>query len=120
MTQQAKGVDRPITLAELVRRAVGIVDPNDEDGVVGDFEVRFEDADEPVTGIENLEERIGFGADEDPAVVVAQAVVLYLAHRRDEIDDDDDDLLSLAVRAEFSGNPPQSVLDWLEERGVRA
>ena len=120
MTQQAPGFDRPTTLAQLVRRAVGIVDPDDEDGVVGDFEVRFEDADEPVTGIENLEERIGFGADEDPAVVVAQAVVLYLAHRRDEIEEDDDDILSLAVRAEFSGNPPQSVLDWLAERGVRA
>lgn len=120
MTQTAKGFDRPTTLAELVRRAVGIVDPDDEDGVVGDFELRFEDADEPVTGIENLEERIGFGADEDPAVVVAQAVVLYLAHRRDQIDGDDDDVISLAVRAEFSGNPPQSVLDWLADRGVRA
>ena len=119
MSQQAKGVDRPITLSELVRRAVGIVDPDDEDGVVGDFELRFEDADEPVTGIENLEERLGFGADEDPAVVVAQAVVLYLAHRRDAIDDDDDDIVTHAVRAEFSRNPPQSVLDWLEERGVR-
>ena len=110
----------PITLSDLVRRACEIVDPNDEDGVVGDFEVRFEDADEPVTGIENLEERIEFGADEDPAVVVAQAVVLYLAHRRDQVGDDDDDIISLAVRAEFESNPPQSVLDWLGERGVRA
>jgi hypothetical protein len=120
MTQTAKGFDRPISLSQLVRRAVGIVDPDDEDGVVGEFELRFEDADEPVTGIENLEERIGFGADEDPGVVVAQAVVLYLAHRRDEVEDDDEDLLSLAVRAEFSGNPPQSVIDWLADRGVRA
>ena len=61
MTQQAKGFDRPLTLSELVRRAVGIVDPDDEDGVVGEFELRFEDADEPVTGIDNLEERIAFG-----------------------------------------------------------
>jgi hypothetical protein len=110
----------PITLSSLVRRAAEIVDPNDEDSVVGEFELRFEDADEPVTAIENLEERIEFGADEDPGVVVAQAVVLYLAHRRDEVSDDDDDLISLAVRAEFEGNPPQSVLDWLSERGVRA
>ena len=108
----------PLTLSDLVRRAAEIVDPDDEDGVVGDFEIRFEDADEPVTGIENLEERIGFGADEDPAVVLAQAVVLYLAHRRDMIDDDDEEILALAARAEFSGNPPQSVLDWLTERGI--
>ena len=116
MTQQAKGFDRPLTLSELVRRAVGIVDPDDEDGVVGDFELRFEDADEPVTGIDNLEERISFGADEDPAVVVAQAVVLYLAHRRDAVDDDDDEIVRLALDSEFKGNPPQSVTDWLEGR----
>lgn len=110
----------PITLSQLVRRAAEIVDPNNEDTVVGEFEQRFEDADEPVTGMENLEERIEFGADEDPSVVVAQAVVLYLAHRRDEVDGEDEDIISLAVRAEFEGNPPQSVLNWMAERGVRA
>jgi hypothetical protein len=109
----------PLSLSAVVRRAAEIVDPDDEDGVVGDFELRFEDADEPVTSYENLEERIGFGADEDPAVVMAQAVVLYLAHRRDEMADDDGDILSLAARAEFKGNPPQSVQDWLADRGVR-
>lgn len=110
----------PITLSQLVRRAAEIVDPNNEDTVVGEFEQRFEDADEPVVGFENLEERIEFGADEDPSVVVAQAVVLYLAHRRDEVEGDDEDIISLAVRAEFEGNPPQSVLNWMAERGVRA
>ena len=109
----------PLSLSALVRRAAEIVDPDDEDGVVGDFELRFEDADEPVTGYENLEERIGFGGDEDPAIVMAQAVVLYLAHRRDEVSDDPGDILSLAARAEFDGNPPQSVQDWLADRGVR-
>src|SRR5687767_791239 len=108
----------PITLSELVRRASAIVDPEDEDGVVGEFELRYEDADEPVTGIDNLEERIGFGGDEDPAVTMAQAVVLYLAHRRDEIDDDPGDILGLAARAEFAGDPPQPVQDWLADRGV--
>ena len=119
MSKQAKRLDGPVTLSQLVRRAVGIVDPDDEDGVVGDFEVRFEDADEPVTGIENLEERIGFGADEDPSVIMAQAVVLYLAHRRDEIDDDDESILSHAARAEFDADPPLPVQDWLSDRGVR-
>ncbi len=109
----------PLSLSAVVRRAAEIVDPDDEDGVVGDFEARFEDADEPVTAFDNLEERIGFGGDEDPAVVMAQAVVLYLAHRRDEMADDDGDILSLAARAEFKGNPPQSVQDWLADRGVR-
>lgn len=109
----------PFTLSDLVRRAVEIVDPQDADSVLGDFEMRFEDADEPVTGIANLEERIGFGADEDPPVVMAQAVVLYLAHRRDQVDGDDDDILSLAARAEFDGDPPPDVEGWLADRGVR-
>ena len=109
----------PLTLSELVRRAVEIVDPVDADAVLGDFEMRYEDADEPVTGIGNLEERIGFGADEDPAVVMAQAVTLFLAHRRDQVDNDPDEVLSMAARAEFNGNPPESVVDWLTDRGVR-
>jgi hypothetical protein len=108
------------TLSALVRRACGIVDPDDEDAVVGEFELRHEDADEPVRGVlDSLEERIGFGADEDPAVTMAQAVVLYLAHRRDEVGDDPEDILALAARAEFDGNPPASVQQWLDERGVR-
>jgi hypothetical protein len=109
----------PITLSDLVHRAVEVVDPEDGDAVLGDFLVRFEDADEPVTGIENLEERLGFGADEDPSVVMAQAVVLYLAHRRDEIEDDPDDILALAARAEWQGNPPEAIQAWLAQRGVR-
>jgi hypothetical protein len=46
-------------------------------------------------------------------------VVLYLAHRRDQIDDDDEDILALAARAEWQGNPPAQVQDWLADRGVR-
>jgi hypothetical protein len=119
MAQNAGGRSDSVSLSELVRRASGIVDPDDGDAVVAEFEQRFEDADEPVTGIGNLEERIGFGADEDPSVIMAQAVVLYLAHRRDQIDGDDDDILSLAARSEFDGDPPLPVQDWLADRGVR-
>ena len=119
MAQSARNQSEPLPLSELVRRACGIVDPDDEDGVVGEFELRFEDADEPVTGIDNLEERIAFGADEDPAVTMAQAVVLHLAHKREDLDDDDIDILALAARSQFNGNPPQAVADWLVDRGVQ-
>ena len=110
----------PITLSDLARRAVEVVDPDGHDAAVAEFEERFEDADEPVRGIlTTLGERIRWGADEEPGVVMAQAVVLYLAHRRDEVDDEPEELLSLAARAEFEAHPPEPVASWLAERGVR-
>jgi hypothetical protein len=111
----------PITLSDLVRRAVEAVDPDNDDPAVAEFELRFEDADEPVTGFENLEERVGFGGDDEPAVTMAQAIVLYLAHRRDVVEDDPNDeaLLTLAAKSEFAGDPPQPISDWLNDRGVR-
>ena len=109
----------PITLAELVRRAAAIVDPPGEDPAVEEFAVRFEDADEPVRGdLEGLEQRIRWGADEDAPIVMAQAVTLYLAHRRDEALDTPEDILRLAARSEFDGQPPENVTAWLADQGV--
>lgn len=114
----------PVTLFEVVRRAVEVADPEDTDARLGDFLMQFEDADEPVTAIENLEERLALaieGVDvelEDPAVAVTSAVVLYLAHRRDELDGDPETILRLAARAEWQGDPPEAVIEWLEDRGV--
>jgi hypothetical protein len=114
----------PLTLAEVARRAVEICDPQDTDAVLGDYFIQFEDADEPITAIQNLEERIALAAEgvdadvSDPSIAVANAVILYLAHRRDEFDDDPDDILRLAARAEWKGDPPEAVRDWLSDRGV--
>src|SRR5918992_6085667 len=108
-----------ITVSDLVREATAIVDPQGDDPAVVELAERFGDADEPVRGVlDTLEERLAWGADEDPPVVMAQAIVLYLAHRPDEIDDDEEDLLRLAARAEFDGKPPEPVVAWLSERGV--
>jgi hypothetical protein len=114
----------PLTLAEVARRAVEICDPQDTDAVLGDYFIQFEDADEPITAVQNLEERIALAAEgvdadaSDPSIAVANAVILYLAHRRDEFDDDPEDILRLAARAEWKGDPPEVVRDWLSDRGV--
>jgi hypothetical protein len=116
---------QPLSLADVVRRAVQVCDANGADAVLGDYERFFEDADEPITAIQNLEERLALAAEgvdagvDDPSVAMANAVVLYLAHRRDEIDDDPEDILRLAARAEWKGNPPEAVTDWLADRGVK-
>jgi hypothetical protein len=55
----------------------------------------------------------------DPAVQMAGATILYLAHRRDEMSDRDEDILRLAARAEYKGDPPEFIANWLADRGVR-
>jgi hypothetical protein len=108
-----------ITLSDLIRRATAIVDADGVDDAVTDFSARHEDDDVPVRGVlDGLEERLGFGVDEDPSVVMAQAVTLYLAHRLDELDDDPDEILRLAARSEFDGKPPEAVEAWLDRNGI--
>ena len=110
-----------ITLSDLTRRAGAIVDVDGLDDAVSDFVRRHEDDDVPVRGIlDGLEERIAWGADEDAPVVMAQAVVLYLAHRLDEVDDEPDEILALAARSEFDGDPPDRVAQWLAANGIEA
>jgi hypothetical protein len=114
----------PITLFEVAKRAVDVVDPRGADAATGDLLVRFEDADEPITAVGNLDERIAIaleGVDaevENPAAQMAGAVILYLAHRRDGLDDDPADILRLAARAEYAGDPPGFIADWLQAQGV--
>jgi len=112
------------TLSDAVRRAVEVVDPDGDQGT-DDFLVRFEDRDEPIAGLqESIEQEIAeaVGALDpdgtDPAVQMCGAVVTYLAFRRDEITDVREDVLRLAARAEFDGDPPPVVRDWLESEGV--
>ena len=112
-----------ISLSDLVRQAALIVDPDGHDEAVAEFVARFEDEDEPVRSLlddrpGHIEETVRFGADEHPPVVVAQAIVIYLAHRLDETTDDPVEIMRLALRAEFDGQPPEAVQRWLAEEGV--
>ena len=115
---------QPITLFEIAKRAVEVADPADADERLGELLEQFEDADEPVTAIENLEERVAIAVEgvdveiDDPAVSMAAATILYLARRRDELRDEPRKILRLAARAEWKGDPPEAVRDWLADRGV--
>ena len=115
---------QPITLFEVAKRAIEVSDPDDRDSRLGDLLEQFEDADEPVTAIQNLEERVAIAVEgvdveiDEPAVSMAAATILYLAHRRDELHDDPHKILRLAARAEWKGDPPDAVRDWLADRGV--
>ena len=112
-------------MAELVRRAVEVCDPEDREPALGRLEEQLEDDDEPVTAVENLEERLAIAAEgadyeiEDPAVSVATALV-YLAAKRGRGDDvrEPRELMRLAVRAQWRGDPPEAIVEWLGDRGV--
>lgn len=114
---------QPVTLAEVVHKAVEVCEDSASEGLDELLE-RFEDADEPITAVEDVELRLDEtlgppDADEnDASLTMARAVILYLAHRRDEIDADPIELLSLAARAEFGGRPPEHVAVWLSEQGI--
>ena len=115
---------RPITLFQVAKRAVEISDPGDADSRLGDLLEQFEDDDEPVSAIENLEERVAIAVEgvdveiDDAAVSMAAATILYLARRHDELRADPRKVLRLAARAEWKGDPPEAVVDWLAQRGV--
>jgi hypothetical protein len=115
---------RPTTLFDIAKRAVEVCDPDDADSRLDDLLAQFEDADEPVTAIENLEKRVAIAVEgvdveiEDPAVSMAAATILYLAHRRDELHDHPDKILRRAARAGMEGDPPTTVVEWLADRAV--
>ena len=115
----------PVTLAQLVHRAAEITDPAGADDDVTELMQRFEDADWPVSGIlESIEQRMAEAAgtldpqEDSPGLQVAAAVAVYLAHRRDELDEDPSHVLRMATRAEFDGQPPANVANWLESAGI--
>jgi|SRR5215210_4013709 len=112
------------TLSDVVRRAAEVTDPGNE--LVEALLERTEDADEPVTGIEDIDERVAEEVGridpegDDPVLAMTAAVAVYLGHRRDQLDSPREDLLRLAARAEFDGAPPEDVADWLAAEGVPA
>ncbi len=114
----------PLTLAEAVHRAARACDPTGESPSAAEVLARFEDRDEPIAGLQDIDGRLAeeFGAldpqEEDPVVQMIRATTLYLAFKRPEVGADDDSLLRLAARAEYSGDPPEPVRSWLAERGV--
>ena len=114
----------PLTVSQAVHRAVEVCDLGGAD--LDDLLVRFEDDDEPISAVgSGIEQRVAEATGaldperEDPAVVMAGAVIVYLAYRRDAADEEPEELLRLAARAEFEGHPPPHVAQWLKEAGVK-
>jgi hypothetical protein len=114
----------PLTLAEAVQRAAKACDPDGNSQSAADALARFEDRDEPIAAVEDIDLRMAeeFGAldpqEEDPVIQMIRVTSVYLAFKRGDARVGDDELLRLAARAEYDGNPPEPVRGWLSQRGI--
>jgi hypothetical protein len=97
------------TLAEVVHAACEAADPTGGDDLVTEFLTRYEDRDEPVTTVEDVEEQLAEAhgiidpEHDSEALGNAVAVAIYLAFRRDELGADPADLIRRATAAEDVG-----------------
>jgi hypothetical protein len=94
------------TLAEIVRAACEVADPAGADDRVSELLMRFEDRDEPVTAVQDVEEQLAEAhgiidpdGDSEP-LRNAVAVATYLAFRRDQLHADPAELIRRATAAE--------------------
>lgn len=114
---------QPVTMAQVVHRAVEVCEDSTSESL-DELLARFEDDDEPIAGIEDVQARLEqtLGPPEldedDGAFTMARAVIVYLAHRRDEVDAEPAELLRLAARSEFGGRPPEAAARWLAAQGI--
>src|SRR3954452_22843714 len=94
------------TLAEIVRVAAEVAVPTGADDRVTELITRYEDRDEPVTTVGDVEQQLAethgiIDPDHDSeALVNAVAVATYLAFRRDQLNEDPDELIRRATKAE--------------------
>src|SRR3954449_8537555 len=94
------------TLAEVVRAAADAADPSGADEAVTELLSRFEDRDEPVTTVLDVENQLAEAhgiidpEHDSEALSNAVAVATYLAFRRDQLRSDPAELIQRATRAE--------------------
>src|SRR2546423_7816029 len=92
--------------SQIGRIACEVADPDASDDRVTDLLVRFEDRDEPVTAVADVEEELAEAhgiidpEQDSERLRNAVAVATYLAFRRDELGDDPGDLIRRANKAE--------------------
>jgi hypothetical protein len=112
------------TVAESVRDAAAICDPEGTDTVVTALFEAFEDDDRPATASEDLGGELRETVEavdpegDSPAGLMAVAAAVWLA-TNPEHEHDPDRVLQESARLVFEGDAPEHVTAWLEERGVR-
>src|SRR3954451_16300669 len=106
------------TVAEAVREAAAICDPNGADAAVRGLIDAFEDDDRPVTAVEDFEDTLasverGIDPDQDtPAAQMAVAAAIWLSTNPDQEHHHREHVLREASRVYFHDDPPRDVAEW--------
>lgn len=116
-----------ITVADVVKEAVALVDPHGTDPACRALELAYEDDDRPAVGVidtlrEELASTVEDGLDpeqDDAPVEVAAAVAFFLA-TKPRGGSNDEATIREAVRVRWHDDVPENVSDWLEAQGVDA
>ena len=112
------------TVAEVVRRAVALCDPDGHDPAVTELETAFEDDDRSAPGLgDALAEELrttaeGLDPEGDSGAVEMTAAVASFLATKPQGGDDRVDTLRVAARVAWGDQPPASVRAWLADHGV--
>ncbi len=111
------------SVADVIRRAVALCDPDSHDESVSALLERFEDDDRPARAVGALTEeleRAAYEADPDGdggAARMAAMAAAWLATNFDHADDRER-VLRESARAAFGDDPPDPVAAWLAAQGI--
>jgi hypothetical protein len=111
-------------VSEVVREATAICDPDGTETAVIALYDSFEDDDRPATAAEDLAGELfetvrAIDPEQDePAAWAAAAAAVWLATNPDQVNKGRH-VLREGVRLVFDGKPPETLGEWLAERGIR-
>jgi hypothetical protein len=120
-----------VTVSDVVRRAVALVDPHGQDVIAPELLIAYEDDDRAVVGLgddfwEELRSTVeGLDPEGDPpfggqaagAAAVAAATAFFLS-TQPEGGADDAATIREGVRVAWKGHPPDNVAAWLADHGI--
>jgi hypothetical protein len=114
-----------ITVGELVRDAVTLVDPDGVDSEARSLELAYEDDDRVAVGLEGLREELdstieGLDPDHDSAPAEVAAAVAFYLSTKPAGGSDGEATIREAVRVHWGDSPPEHVSAWLAAQGVEA
>ena len=112
-----------LTVEDAVRAGARVADPEERSEGVTTLIESFEDDDRPSTAAEDLRGELESAVEEidpdglDPQVAIAAAGANWLATKPDDVKDPDRTIRE-GVRSFYGDHVPDSVADWLSERGL--